>query len=289
MPGFSDQQIRALLGDPNFTPDDFSLLQPDEQQKYLAFKSGKGMNAAGQAVTGPQNEDQSYLAAAMNGVKDLGIGAAKGAGSTVTNLGNLLRMVPGVNSLDKIVKPVEFSTTPDNTAQSIGKGAEQIGEFMTPMAMGMRGAAIKGLVSAIPDSASAASMKFLNKAAAVTGRMAGEAGNAAVVSTAHNTNPDMPALIAGASPLAAEGVAAVAPLLQNPTVQKVLSAMLGGAAAHTVGSAGMGMSLGTFGAARGLATDAMKNLTPKVVGKVARKAIPQFGRFLAGADSESEK
>jgi len=71
---------------------------------------------------------------------DVAIGAAKGLGHTVTGMGNLARKVPGVAALDRVVAPVEFNTTPTNTAQQVGFTGEQLGEFFLPTGVAGKGA-----------------------------------------------------------------------------------------------------------------------------------------------------
>lgn len=59
-------------------------------------------------------------------------GVVKGALDTASTLGHFLRMIPGVNALDKLMPPIPVNVTPTNRAQSIGKGLERIGEVLIP-------------------------------------------------------------------------------------------------------------------------------------------------------------
>lgn len=68
-------------------------------------------------------------------IADVGIGAAKGAANTVIGLGQIARRIPGVAALDRVMAPIPINTTPQNTAQRIGYGAEQVGEFFAPVGM----------------------------------------------------------------------------------------------------------------------------------------------------------
>lgn len=73
---------------------------------------------------------------------DVLTGAAKGAGQTAANLGSFIHMIPGVSrGIDALygapVSQPSFTAAdellaPTNTAQSIGKGAEQLAEFFVP-------------------------------------------------------------------------------------------------------------------------------------------------------------
>jgi hypothetical protein len=77
-------------------------------------------------------------------VADVGVGVAKGVGRTVAGLGQLVHELPGVSkAVDALygqpgLSQQSFSaarevTEPTNTAQRVGMGVEQIGEFFTPV------------------------------------------------------------------------------------------------------------------------------------------------------------
>lgn len=86
--------------------------------------------------------EPSMLESAAGVVGDLATGALKGVGQTAANLGRGVHMLPGVSSaIDALygapVSQPSFQAAdqvlaPTNTAQTIGKGAEQIGEFFIP-------------------------------------------------------------------------------------------------------------------------------------------------------------
>lgn len=75
-------------------------------------------------------------------VGDLGLGVLKGAGQTAANLGRGVHLIPGVSqAVDWLygapVSQASFGEAdrllaPTSTAQAIGKGAEQLGEFFIP-------------------------------------------------------------------------------------------------------------------------------------------------------------
>jgi len=93
----------------------------------------------------------------LQSIGNVALGAAKGVGSTISGIGELGAKV--LSPIDKLtgVKPIQSgdaerslgelgikdALTPTNTAQKIGFGAEQIGEFFIP-----GGAAIKGAKAA---------------------------------------------------------------------------------------------------------------------------------------------
>lgn len=82
----------------------------------------------------PLPQEPTMLQKAFSGAKDLGIGALKGAGSTANNLGHLVypdwlaKHITGAPSAEQ----QESYFKPANTTQAVGKGIEQVGEFMVP-------------------------------------------------------------------------------------------------------------------------------------------------------------
>ena len=82
----------------------------------------------------PTEQPPSMMKQAGTMAKDFGIGALKGAGSTANNIGHLLypdwlaKHLTGTPSAEQ----QEGYFAPKNTAQAVGKGAEQIGEFFIP-------------------------------------------------------------------------------------------------------------------------------------------------------------
>jgi hypothetical protein len=82
----------------------------------------------------PTSDDPGFISHAADTVADLAIGAGKGALNTIGGLGRMARQIPGVSSLDRVMTPIPINTTPENTAQRVGFGAEQVGEFFVPVA-----------------------------------------------------------------------------------------------------------------------------------------------------------
>jgi hypothetical protein len=106
------------------------------------------------------SESPNFMDSALSVAGDLGTGVLKGAGQTATNLGRAVHMIPGVTSAVNALSAPFFPDTagpsadasfgamdatlkPSNLTQSIGKGAEQLGEFFIPGGMVQR--ASKGL------------------------------------------------------------------------------------------------------------------------------------------------
>lgn len=87
-------------------------------------------------------EPAPLLNRAASVVGDLGMGALKGLGQTATNLGEAVHLIPGVSrAVDALYgapvsqpsfEAADQALQPSNTAQAIGKGAEQIAEFFIP-------------------------------------------------------------------------------------------------------------------------------------------------------------
>jgi hypothetical protein len=226
-------------------------------------------------------------------------GALKGAGQTATNLGRAASAIPGVGSLttglgnaisggvsrlrgqqpalpasrDASFAAADTALEPTSRAQAIGKGAEQIGEFLLPGPSTGR-AITSVLARAIPDAASPAAMRVLNQIARLTGRATGDATNAAAISALHgDENVDAEAGIAGGTSLAAE----LLPMaLGNPTLNKALSIIIAG-------------RMGTFGILRNMTQDALD-----AAGKTTSRTSPRrvgrgIGAAAAGVKSELEE
>jgi len=87
------------------------------------------------------------------------IGAAKGVGNTVAGLGEMVHMIPGVSAgvdalygkpglSDASFKEARRVTAPTNTAQAVGQGVEQVGEFFLPTGAVGKGAKIAAAIDA---------------------------------------------------------------------------------------------------------------------------------------------
>lgn len=121
---------------------------PTEQELHQIFAR---LNTEGPPASAPAPMPSHDVApAAESGglgatVADVALGAGKGLANTVIGLGELANQyVPGVAQVNQALygEPIgaetfgaarEAFTTPENTAQRVGFGAEQIGEFFTPV------------------------------------------------------------------------------------------------------------------------------------------------------------
>lgn len=112
---------------------------PPEKQALVTelgkrFAAEMGGNPTGKAAEAP-GLLSPLIGAAKTGagvVKDVATGAGQEFASTLMNLGNLVRKVPVIGpALDRgpSIDVPEDLLQPKNTAQSVGRGAAQIGEF----------------------------------------------------------------------------------------------------------------------------------------------------------------
>lgn len=122
-------EVRSHEGETRkWTGSEWELVQPDASQAHEA--TGDSMLMAGvKAVPGV--------------VGNLALGVGKGAADTATSLGELVHKIPGVSSaVDALYgtpglsshafKAAHEELKPEGTAQAIGKGIEQVGEFAIP-------------------------------------------------------------------------------------------------------------------------------------------------------------
>lgn len=236
------------------------------------------------------------------GLDDFISGIGKGAGETAFNLGSLVHKTPLLGQLtDALAKAVgpegtdpnaAFSKLPDqleakNTAEKLGKGAEQIGEFFIP-AGPARLEAIEQIVKRLPNVMSPATAKMANKAAALAGRTLGEAGSSAAISKLHGgEDTGTEAMLAGSGPLLAEGWGNVAgSVMKSPLGRRVLPYLGAATAMNALGGVtgeGVGAGLAGFGLIRGILDHLTRN--PQAlpfVQRGGRRLIESGARAAAG-------
>lgn len=131
-------------------------------------------SAASESDARGQSEP-SMVSAAAGAVKDAAIGAGKGFLKTVGGLGQMVRMVPGVSELDRVMTPIPVNVTPDNAAQKVGMAAEQIGEFFVPV-MGTGGKLAQAAKAGFLTMAQTGSPGAAVASAGITAAMPGVAG-----------------------------------------------------------------------------------------------------------------
>lgn len=127
------------------------------------------------------NKIRSY-GAIPAAVTDVGVGALKGAGATSSNIA---RMVPGVRRAVVSPEQQQEMLAPASLAQSVGRTAEQIGEYVWP-----GGAAARGVRAAISHP------QVPIQAIRMIPEMAASAG----VATAQGDNPNIAAVLGGLTP-----------------------------------------------------------------------------------------
>lgn len=247
---------------------------------------------AGEPVTQQAPQATAGGSGILQTVKDLLTGGVKGAVSSVqrTGLGSADAEPFRIN-VRKGGAPTGgplADTSASNATQAFGKSAEQVAEFFIPANMA-RQAAIHGLVTLIPDSASPGMARVLNQAGAVIGRTAGEALSAYSVADLHgDPHPERAAMIAGAAPLVGSALGGAAPLLQNDMVRKILAAVGAANVAAATGASGIGAGLGAYGVGHAVLKKGMEHPNAvKALKRVAFKAPPLVGRAAAGIESEA--
>lgn len=82
-------------------------------------------------------DQRGFMNKAADAVVDAGIGAAKGVGNTAFGLGKIVRDYTPVGRISDAILPGAFDQkppeiVPQGTAQNVGYGAEQLGEFFLP-------------------------------------------------------------------------------------------------------------------------------------------------------------
>jgi hypothetical protein len=130
------------------------------------------------------------------------VGAAKGLGNTVYNLGNLVHKAVGSDALsgeNDITRALE----PTNDWQQYGKTAEQVGEFFVP------GAAQAGKLAPIANAVGRAGL---------VGRMATEGASAAGVATAQGGDATTAGVAGAVAPAVAATIGKVAPAIMNTKI-----------------------------------------------------------------------
>lgn len=153
--------------------------------------------------------------------KDAGIGILKSAGSTAYNLGKLAHKIPGMETIapDRAgafseQNELTDALEPSNTAQAIGKGAGDIGQFFIP------GAAQAGKLGAVSRLAGKMGL---------AGRMGTEAASAAGVTAAQGGDASTAAIGAAATTPVAAALGRAAPRIANTLLKPKDAAFATGA------------------------------------------------------------
>lgn len=179
----------------------------------------------------PGEQDATALGSVLDTAKNIGIGALKGAGSTAFNLGHLVHMVPGVSdAVDRlygvpgISKNAFITIRPElnasNTAQTVGKVGEQIGEVVAPASkLATLGELAAARFGPLLRPAVGETVARLIPRAVVEG-----AGNAAL-SVSQGGDPRVGAVAGVASPVLGAALSTVPEALREQAGKKVVQAL----------------------------------------------------------------
>ena len=169
---------------------------------------------------------------------DLGVGALKGAGGTAVGLGSLVHKLPYVseavdalyrladvnaNSRSAMAAPnitrTALGLDPTNTTQSVGRAAEQIGEFFIPGAQAEKAAATVAsrVAPRVPQA--------LRAVADLAPYVVTQAAASGAVTAAQGGSTTIGAVTGAAGPLLSAGGAKVAQVVGNAAVPLVRAAI----------------------------------------------------------------
>jgi len=183
----------------------------DEEMNVLE-RTGKASGYNAPQSLQPQPEEKDAISRVGDTIADVGVGALKGIGSTVFNIGKLGEVI--ANPIERSLGLKETKTEkpqflePEGTAQNIGFGAEQIAEFLIPAS---KIAKVSGAINKASLAVKAPST--VQKGLSLAGRSALEAGAAGgqrYVQTGGDTEEaKTAALIAAAFPVVGAAVSGV--------------------------------------------------------------------------------
>lgn len=181
--------------------------EPAQAPKVYLDEQGNTIKADFQTQNAPFVDARTLIPGM---VADAAIGAVKGAGRTAVNLGRLVHQIPGVDALfgpipsDSGVEST-LGLNPTNTAQKVGLGAEQIGEFFIPA-----GEAEKGAVAVASHVAPyfRNSPRFVQAASKIVPKAVAQGTAAAATASAQGADPTTAAVMGAATPVLGAAVSA---------------------------------------------------------------------------------
>jgi hypothetical protein len=191
------------------------------------FTSTNEKDPAGNAVVG--RDPRAMLADAAG---DVAVGAAKGLGHSVTGLGKIILAIPGfAEGLDdlygeeqgfsrRMFEAADRELEPSNTAQTIGKVGEQIGEVLIPG-------------RAITEASTSLAAKVAPMLEGIVGKTAANVIPKAVVEGAANAgmakvqggDPGVAAVIGAAAPVVGAAMRGAPAALRDAATKKVVRAL----------------------------------------------------------------
>lgn len=218
--------------------------QPAVNYDDIAKQAGGQQAASGNPP--PPSTPPAQPSSFMDTAKDVGIGALKGVGSTANSIGRMLYPDALAKHLTGIVPPETEQSyfAPKNTAQTVGKGIEQAGEFLVPG--GAEEAGAEGLAKLAPA---------LGKAAKPAARVLTSGVSSGLVNKAQGGDFSTGAELGSGGAALGAGVNAAAPIMAESAMR--LPAKMRG-----------------FGRTTGRAIlDETKGVTPEAVGESAKGKI----------------
>ena len=177
-------------------------LSADIKNPYPQIDLSAGIEDNNPPYQMPETPDQWTLPQAIEHGKNVAVGALKGAGHTLRDIQQMeLKYIPG---LSRVLQPTftEQQVTPHGTAQTLGQGAEQVGEFFIP------GIGEEGRTAEL-----AGKLPLLGRFARPVSRMALGATDAGAVNAAQGRGFGSGALLGATGGLATEAGKMAAPRL----------------------------------------------------------------------------
>jgi hypothetical protein len=212
MPQTLAQMVRAKFPGAYDDMDD-AALESSVRKKFPGAYDDIPPSPAASAPEPPAAAPRGWPATIGDAVLDVGKGALKGLGSTVSHIGELAvnaGMIPGQMPAafspefrSPVFRKADELTTPTNAAQTVGKVGEQIAEVVLP------GKAISSATQGL----------------GLAGRMGAEAIAGAGMSAAQGGNPIVGAVGGAALPAIGAGISAAVPALKGQAAKQVVEAL----------------------------------------------------------------
>jgi hypothetical protein len=193
---------------------------PPPPQDWFASNAPKSEPPQPSLMSRAANAVAEEVAAGANRGLDVLTGAWKKLAEEGVRGGALLRKIPGVNAIDRVIPPVQVNITPSNTAQKFGGALEQVAEVAVPSRMITR-AGMKVAEKVAPKIAGVVG----ERAATMIPRAAVEAAGGAALAGAQGGSPLAGAVVSGAIPVVGSMASAVAGKLQSSAAKQVGQAL----------------------------------------------------------------
>lgn len=133
MPDTLAQKIKAKY------PGEYDDIPDAELEQRIVAKYPGAYDDLPRTTASGQQSNAAPEHTMLDTAKDVALGAAKGLGNTVYGLGKIVHDYTPIGRISDAIQPGAFDEankppelTPQNTAQRIGQGAEQVAEFFLP-------------------------------------------------------------------------------------------------------------------------------------------------------------